>query len=106
MTDLDWLAAWFQRESSEAWLREHGVRLDSTENPGWWLRVDLAGTSLESRAHDGVLFYEGEPARDEAGQVVVVGKPGHSYTRCGASWFVCGIDERVFHAAGDAARLP
>lgn len=90
---------------SRRWEQERGVRIESLENPGWLLEVDLAGTGLEQGAADGVLHFDGEPPRDVSGEVVLVGKAGQVFGPAGNRWLICGIHQQRFHAAGDSGRL-
>lgn len=34
------------------WEHSYGVRIESFDNPGWLLRIDLRGTELEHRAFE------------------------------------------------------
>jgi hypothetical protein len=44
------LADWYVRQCDGDWEHSHGVVIDTLDNPGWSLSVDLAGTTLEARA--------------------------------------------------------
>ncbi len=49
---LGWLMGWYARHCDGEWEHGYGVRIDSIDNPGWCLRIDVAGTELEGRAFD------------------------------------------------------
>jgi hypothetical protein len=49
---LGWLMGWYARHCDGQWEHGHGVRIDSIDNPGWCLRIDLAGTDLAGRAFE------------------------------------------------------
>jgi Immunity protein 53 len=41
------LQAWFAAHCDGNWEQEYGVTIETVEEPGWELRVDLVGTRLE-----------------------------------------------------------
>ncbi|HLP69831.1 MAG TPA: immunity 53 family protein [Rhizobium sp.] len=40
------LCAWYERQCADDWHEDHGIRIDTLDNPGWSLKVDLKGTPL------------------------------------------------------------
>jgi hypothetical protein len=49
MNELDWLMSWYDNQCDGVWEHRYGVRIDTLDNPGWLLKVDLIGTSLNGR---------------------------------------------------------
>jgi hypothetical protein len=53
MTDDDasalllWLERWYARHCNGEWEHAYGVQMESLDNPGWIVRVDLTATELE-----------------------------------------------------------
>ena len=47
---LAFLEAWYAAQCNGDWEHDFGVTLETLDNPGWSLRVDLVGTALEGRA--------------------------------------------------------
>lgn len=47
MVDFSELIAWYQSHCDDSWEHQHGVRLETLDNPGWLLTVDLIHTELE-----------------------------------------------------------
>lgn len=47
---LDWLQGWYSAQCNEDWEHEWGVKIDTLDNPGWSVRIDLEETDLEG--HD------------------------------------------------------
>ncbi len=45
-TDLEWLCEWFLHQCNGDWEHEFGITIETLDNPGWSLRVDLASTAL------------------------------------------------------------
>jgi hypothetical protein len=49
MTDTDsitWLMNWYQAQCNEDWEHSFGVLIDTLDNPGWSLTIDLNETAL------------------------------------------------------------
>ncbi|GAA0463237.1 hypothetical protein Ade02nite_29950 [Paractinoplanes deccanensis] len=46
---LTWLQGWYATQCDGEWEHEYGVSIDTLDNPGWSLRVDLRDTALEGR---------------------------------------------------------
>ncbi|WP_083448670.1 Imm53 family immunity protein [Actinoplanes rectilineatus] len=38
---------WYSEQCDGDWEHEFGIRLESLDNPGWNLRIDIGGTDLE-----------------------------------------------------------
>lgn len=60
-SNLDWLAKWYLAQCNNDWEHSYGVKIDTLDNPGWTLEIDLRGTSLEGRLFKSM---HGEPAED------------------------------------------
>jgi hypothetical protein len=48
-TELRWLMEWYASQCNGNWEHQFGVRLETLDNPGWRLEIDLEGTKLEGR---------------------------------------------------------
>ncbi|MGW2558180.1 immunity 53 family protein [Streptomyces sp. NPDC001514] len=53
MTDagsvLGWLQGWYAEQCDGDWEHEWGVKIETLDNPGWYITVDLEGTPLAGR---------------------------------------------------------
>ena len=51
MTDgnLEWLMNWYVRECNNDWEHSYGVKIETLDNPGWTIAIDLRETFLEGR---------------------------------------------------------
>ena len=82
------LQAWYQKHCDGEWENDFGVSIESTDNPGWWVKVDLRGTELETKS-----FTE-------------VSRGITSNLDPQPPWMRCYVDDRhVFHGAGDPTTL-
>lgn len=86
MTSIDvrlaWLQEWYLQQCDGDWEHEFGVSINTLDNPGWSLSVELSETGLE-----GVAF---EPIR---------------ITRSESDWLHCWVQDSVFQARGGALNL-
>lgn len=49
MNALDFLKTWYQEQCNGDWEHEFGVRIETLDNPGWWLRIGLIDTDAEGQ---------------------------------------------------------
>ena len=49
---LDLLQRWYLARCNDEWEHSHGVTIDTLDNPGWTVRIDLAGTALAGASED------------------------------------------------------
>jgi hypothetical protein len=87
MTTIADLSIWFQQQCNGDWEHTQGITIQSTDNPGWWVTIDLTGTALEQKPFAPVVhgdFANGDP------------RP---------PWLHCRVKESVFHGAGDTGQL-
>lgn len=94
--DLAWLIQWYIAQCNEDWEHQFGVTIDTLDNPGWSLTVDLDNTELEglhfTPVYEGVAE-EGQPVQGLDGDV---------------PWLVCRVDGSKFKGWGgprDLGRL-
>ena len=76
------IQTWYASHCNGEWEHAYGVEIDSLDNPGWWVKIDLTGTELEH-----VPF---EPRREHLSDT---------------DWLDCKVKDRVFDGAGDPAKL-
>lgn len=51
---IDQLQRWYASQCDGEWEHTRGVRIDSLDNPGWSVEIDLLGTELDGRSFDAV----------------------------------------------------
>lgn len=44
---LNWLQQWYLSQCDEEWEHEYGVKIETLDNPGWSIKIDLKYTALE-----------------------------------------------------------
>ncbi|MBN8814095.1 MAG: immunity 53 family protein [Sphingomonas sp.] len=79
---VGWLMNWYRSHCDDDWEHSYGVTIDTIDNPGWSLKVDLADTELDGRTLAEVTHnYEHDSdwwmCRTENNKFVGVGGPLH-----------------------------
>lgn len=60
MTDLEWLCDWYRERCNGEWEHEFGIAIDTLDNPGWSLRIDLVATGLDGAPFPGEEIEDGD----------------------------------------------
>ena len=60
--NLTWLMQWYLAECNDDWEHSYGVKIDTLDNPGWTLKIDLRETNLQDRPFERVEH--GQPTSD------------------------------------------
>jgi hypothetical protein len=85
---LSKLSRWFAAHCDGEREHHHGISIETTDNPGWWVRVGLSRTELADR--DFAILSENIDAS---------GFPQ------GPRWLHCCLKNGQWHGAGDETRL-
>lgn len=80
---LDWLMDWYESQCDGEWEHGYGVAIDTIDNPGWSLRIELTGTKLEDRSLE---------------------RQTHNYDH-ETEWWTCWTENNQFLAAGGPRQL-
>lgn len=78
---LDRLTAWYRTQCNGAWEHAFGVHIETVDNPGWLVTIDLVGTNLEGQCFPGVERMGGD------------------------EWMQCKVEANKFVGAGDPSKL-
>ncbi len=54
------LSAWYAAQCNDEWHEDNGIEINTLDNPGWVLKVDLGGTSLEKTVYQEVKIDRSE----------------------------------------------
>lgn len=82
MEILQWIQQWYKQQCDGDWEHSNGIKIESLDNPGWQIKIDLEGTVLEG---------------DEIEYNLVEQDP--------IDWYGLKIEKNVFHAACDPNKL-
>lgn len=78
------LQTWFQAQCDGQWEQSRGINIETLDNPGWKLTIDLAGTALADKAF--TLVKRGDATVD-------------------VSWMLCKTESQQFIGFGGAQDL-
>ena len=87
-SELKRLCEWISGQCNGKWEHDYGVTLETCDNPGWILTVDLKGTRLENKPF--VPIREGD----------------FSHNCPLPPWIDCHVENGVFSGGIDLNRLP
>ncbi|MBK8037964.1 MAG: immunity 53 family protein [Verrucomicrobiaceae bacterium] len=82
MNELQDLQDWYGHQCNGDWEHSYGVCIETLDNPGWLLKIDVVGTPLETKPFEKVE------------------RPGE------LDWINCQRSETQFVAAGGSKMLP
>ena len=88
---LEWLEQWYQSQCDGEWEHDCGVTIETLDNPGWLVQVDLRGARAKLADH--ALALVGEPPSEQNGN------------EGGLVWMTCDIKAGKFVGAGDPTQL-
>lgn len=90
MTDvLLRLQQWYAEHCDGDWEHTSGITITTLDNPGWWVKINLAGTNLRTRNFDRVT----DPV-DAA-----------EFQEAHVRWMTCYVEDETWHGAGDETKL-
>ena len=77
-----WLQEWYKSNCNGDWEHSYGIRIDTLDNPGWRVEIELDGTDLDDKTFDGVEINHSD-----------------------ADWILCRVEDNVFNGSGDPNKL-
>lgn len=80
--ELEELQRWYASQCDGDWEHTYGVRIETLDNPGWHVMIDLADTELDGRPFRDIDAVESERA-----------------------WLACTVEAGTFHGRGGAPML-
>jgi hypothetical protein len=80
---FDFLQSWYRAQLNGEWEHTYGVTIETLDNPGWMVTIDLEDTPL----HDQTM-------------------PAVRQERSPKDWLVCYAEHNKFRGQGDEHKLP
>ena len=82
---LSKLQQWFAQQCDGDWEHDCGIRIETLDNPGWIIKINLAGTELEGRSFSPIAHGLDHEASTD--------------------WHSLSVKGDTFEAAGDPTKL-
>jgi hypothetical protein len=82
ITGLEFLEGWYRAQCNGYWEHANGITIETLDNPGWMVTIDLAETALENHPMQSL--------RQE---------------RSEKDWIVCTVEGNKFRGQGDSNKL-
>jgi|SRR5215213_6493358 len=60
MDNIQKLQLWYSRQCDGSWEHQYGVSIDTLDNPGWTVVVDLVGTDLQTMQMESIVEEKNE----------------------------------------------
>lgn len=73
---------WFQSNCNGDWEHGYGIKIETTDNPGWMVRIYLYDTELEDKPFEKIAIENGDN-----------------------DWMVCKVEDYFFFGMGDVNKL-
>ncbi len=88
MSSLNDFEAWYFSQCNEDWEHTYGIEIGTLDNPGWFLKVDLADTDIDGKEYDGFSYGVGNDSETS-----------------GNNWLITKIEEGQFVGYGGPLKL-
>ena len=98
------LQNWFISQCNGEWEHKLAIEIQSCDNPGWWVKIDLKDTALENREFKIISKNVSQKLIDQAmGRV----RPPFAAESPIVSndWMLCYVQDGKFDGAGDSSKL-
>lgn len=94
MTDdnLAWLGQWYASQCDGDWEHSYGIKIDTLDNPGWWIKIDVTDTIMADQSFEAAAF--GEQSED------------FEHWQGAGSWWAAAVRNGVFEATCGPLDLP
>ncbi|MCI0660616.1 MAG: immunity 53 family protein [Acidobacteria bacterium] len=84
MNSIEKIQSWYASQCDGDWEHQFGIAIETIDNPGWSVEIDLKGTGLEINSIDSYIFEEDKGEKD---------------------WIICEIRDNKFVGYGDENKL-
>ena len=60
MDVINWLNEWYKSNCNGDWEHCYQIRIETLDNPGWWVKIDLNDTELENQFFEKIAINNSE----------------------------------------------
>jgi hypothetical protein len=88
MNTLQRLQRWYTAQCDGQWEHSQGISIETCDNPGWWVKIDIDGTQLQGCSFSPI-------SRN-------VSSDGHPLD---TDWVHCSVENGIWNGSGDETKL-
>ena len=82
MDQIEWLEKWYQQNCNGYWEHFYGIKIETLDNPGWRIDIDLRETQYENLTMEEIRKEQGDN-----------------------DWIRCIISDGIFRGVGDSLKF-
>lgn len=82
MCNIEWLETWYARNCDGSWEHSYGIKIETLDNPGWYVKIDLNETDYANLNPEEIIRDMGDN-----------------------NWMHCSITDGIFKGYGDSMKL-
>lgn len=79
---IEWIENWYKQNCDGVWEHFYGIKIETLDNPGWGLKVDLDETQYSDMKMKKISVDYGKD-----------------------DWYTCSIEDNCFFGYGDSSKL-
>lgn len=79
---LNWLIEWYKSNCDGDWEHSYGIKIETLDNPGWLVKIDLSETKLEDKEFKSIKVLNNKD-----------------------DWLFGKVKDNIFHGIGDIYKL-
>jgi len=95
---------WFQEQCNGEWEQQRtGIKIETCDNPCWWVKIYIKGTTLENKPFEMVSYSVPQELINQA--LGLVKTPFTCAKPSSENWLMCYVKDNEFNGAGAPNKL-
>lgn len=79
---IEWLQQWYASQCNGDWEHLYGIKIETVDNPGWYVTINLTGTKYQDRSFQSITVDHDE-----------------------TNWYFCLVRDSKFEASCGSSQL-
>lgn len=71
MNEIEELQNWYHSQCNDDWEHTYGIRIETLDNPGWSIAIQLSNTYLENKSYVEISYGVGDDAETSGNEWIV-----------------------------------
>ena len=86
MNEIEEIQKWYHSQCNEDWEHGLGVSVETLDNPGWSVKIDIEDTELENRAYEEFSYGTGDEADTSGNDWLITKIENRQFVGCGGPY--------------------